>query len=107
MKHEVYRYEFRHGVPIHDIEESLLLAVCAAEGIHGQAQVRMDGGFFLDDGSRACVVDAANAVGHTIAQVFTAFLNRQLKENAYSVERVAGRVPPARAERPRPAEAHR
>lgn len=36
------------------------------------------------------MVDAATAVGKTIAQIFTGLLGREFGENAFTVERVVG-----------------
>ncbi len=89
MSRTLYRYSFRPTVDLAEVEDSLLLAVYAAEGVHGQAQVRMDGAFLLEERQRACVVDATTPVGETIARVFTRFLAREFGEDAFTVERVA------------------
>ncbi len=85
----LYRYSFRPTVDLDEVEDSLLLAVFAAEGVHGHSQVRMDGEFLLDEAKRACVVDATTPAGETIAKVFTTFLGREFGEDAFTVERVA------------------
>jgi len=58
MNRELYRYNFDSKVPIQDVEESLLLAVLAAESLHGRSLVRLDASFCLDSKKRSCVVDA-------------------------------------------------
>jgi hypothetical protein len=63
MNRELYRYNFDSKVPIRDVEESLLLAVLAAESLHGRSLVRLDASFCLDSHKRSCVVDAATEVG--------------------------------------------
>ena len=88
MSRELYRYTFETQVPIKDVEESLLLAVLAAESLHGRSRVRLDGSFCLDAGKRACVVDATTEVGAAIARLFTGFLSREFGEGAFTVERV-------------------
>ena len=67
MNRELYRYNFDSKVPIRDVEESLLLAVLAAESLHGRSLVRLDASFCLDSHKRSCVVDAATEVGRAIA----------------------------------------
>jgi len=93
MNRELYRYNFDSKVPIRDIEESLLLAVLAAESLHGRSLVRLDASFCLDSHKRSCVVDAATEVGRAIARIFTGFLTREFGEEAFKVERV-GDPPP-------------
>jgi len=88
MNRELYRYNFDSKVPIRDIEESLLLAVLAAESLHGRSLVRLDASFCLDSHKRSCVVDAATEVGRAIARIFTGFLTREFGEEAFKVERV-------------------
>ncbi len=93
MNREIYRYNFNTKVPFRDIEESLLLAVLAAESLHGHALVRLDASFCLDSKKRSCVVDAATDVGRAIARIFTGFLSREFGEEAFKVERVGDAHP--------------
>lgn len=93
MNRELYRYNFDSKVPIRDIEESLLLAVLAAESLHGRSLVRLDASFCLDSHKRSCIVDAATEVGRAIARIFTGFLTREFGEEAFKVERVGGPPP--------------
>ena len=100
LSRKLYRYSFQIPVALDQVEDSLLLAVMAAEGVHGQSQVRMDGEFLLDESKRACVVDATTPVGETIARVFTTFLVREFGEDAFAVERVASEERIGRPEMP-------
>ena len=59
---QVYRYRFTAKVPLDQAEETLLLAVYAAEGVHGAARVRLEAGYLLDRKTRTCVVEASTAV---------------------------------------------
>jgi hypothetical protein len=94
----VYRYEFQERIALAQVEESIALAILAAEGVHGETQVRLDAGYYLDESRRTCVVDATTAVGETVARVFTGFLRREFGEEAFRVERVATDEPlPRRA----------
>ena len=93
MNREIYRYNFNTKVPFRDVEESLLLAVLAAESLHGHALVRLDASFCLDSKKRSCVVDAATDVGRAIARIFTGFLSREFGEEAFKVERVGDAQP--------------
>jgi hypothetical protein len=90
MNRELYRYCFNNKVPFSEVEESLLLAVLAAESLHGRSLVRLDASFCLDSHKSTCVVDAASDVGRSIARIFTGFLTREVGEEAFRVERVQG-----------------
>jgi hypothetical protein len=87
MMERVFRYTFRTTVPPDEIRTSLHLAALAAEGVYGQAQVRLDAGYAIDEKARTCVVDATTAVGQTVAQIFTGLLTREFGEEAFEVER--------------------
>ena len=91
MKAEIYRYQFSKGVPMADIEESLHLAILAAECLHGEARVRLDAGYSISEEKRALVVDAGTQVGHDICRVFTGFAIKEFGEDAFKVERIARR----------------
>lgn len=83
-----YRYLFRPGVSKEDVEASLLLALFAVEGLHGEAQTRLDAGHAVSGRFGACVVDATTPVGRDLAKVFTAFLRREFGEDSFRVERL-------------------
>ena len=89
MNQEIYRYTFDADIPFHEIEDSLLLAVLAAESLHGRSPLRLDASFCLDSHKRTCVVDAATEVGRAIARIFTGYLSREFGEESFKVDRVA------------------
>ncbi len=99
MTGEIYRYSFQDPVPIAEVRYSFDLAVLAAEGVHGRAQVVLDAGFYLDEEARACVVDATTPVGKTVSQILTALLTFEFGEAVFTVERLDA------AEHPSPARA--
>ena len=88
MAQELYRYNFDSKIPFGEVEESLLLAVLAAEGIHGRTQVKLDASFSLDRTKRSCVIDAATEVGRSIVRIFTGFVSHEFGEEAFKVERL-------------------
>ncbi|MCK4415102.1 MAG: hypothetical protein KAY32_16340 [Candidatus Eisenbacteria sp.] len=100
MSHrEVQRYAFKEAVPSKEIEETLLLAVLAAEGLHGQSRVRLDATYYFDQEKHACVIDSGSDVGRDICRMFTGFAIREFGEAAFSVCR-ANSVPEAGTEDP-------
>ena len=88
MSQTVYRYAFNEALSLAEVRDSLAISIFAAEGMHGQAQVRLHAGYVMDEAMRACVVDAATPVGLTVTQIFTSLLVRQFGEDAFEVERV-------------------
>jgi len=85
----LYRYSFQADVPKAEVQASLLLAVIAAEGLHGEAQTRLDAGHAVSGKFGACVIDASTPVGRDLAKVFTAFLRREFGEDSFRVERIS------------------
>lgn len=88
MNHrEVRRYTFKTPIPAGDIEETLLLAVLAAEGLHGQSQVRLDASYSFDEEKHACVIDCGSDVGRDVCRIFGGFAIREFGEDAFEVSR--------------------
>jgi len=88
MTKDIYRYTFRPEVPKAEVEASLLLALIAVEGLHGEAQTRLDAGHAIGGLFGVCVIDGSTAVGRDLAKVFTAFLRREFGEDSFRVERL-------------------
>lgn len=88
MNREIYRYSFGDDIPTDEAEESLMLAVLAAECIHGHSALRLAGAFLFDPAKRSCVVDGSTEIGQHIAAIFTGFLGKQFGDEAFKVERV-------------------
>jgi hypothetical protein len=88
MTKDLYRYTFTEVVPIEDIESALLLAILAAESLHGESQVRLDAAHFFEPAKRACVIEAGTPVGRDFNRLFTGFVGREFGPDAFRVERV-------------------
>jgi len=97
MNREIYRYAFGPDVPPDEIENTLLLAVLAAESLHGKSRVRLGASYCFDEGKRACVIDATSDVGRDISRMFTGFAIREYGERSFSVRRV-DRMPEPKAQ---------
>lgn len=89
MSRHAYLYRFSEQVGLAEVRDSLALATMSAEGLHGQVQVRLEAGYYLDEKSRACAVDVSMPAGRTVAQIFTGLLAREFGEDAFTVEDVA------------------
>ncbi|HEY3787615.1 MAG TPA: hypothetical protein VGL71_02115 [Urbifossiella sp.] len=96
MLSNVYRFEFGDAVAIEEIEGTLLLALAAAEDLHG-SQVRLDGEHAFDAVLKVCVINAATAVGRDLNKLFAGFLAREFGAAAFHVERLAGGQPASTA----------
>jgi len=91
MKDETYEFKLGSNVAMREAEESLLLAVLAAEGLHGRAAVRLDASFHLEKKRRSCAVNAGTQVGRDIALIFTGFLIREFGEDSFTVRKFSGK----------------
>ena len=88
MCRKVYRYLFTPAVALEDVEAAIVLAIWAAENLHGEAAVRLDATHLLDADKRVCVIDGDSAVGRDLNRLFVGFLRREFGDDAFNVERV-------------------
>ena len=88
MNPVIYRYRFKPHVPLQDVEETLLLGVLAAEGLHGASRIEMDACYCFDRERHACVVDARSDAGRDVARIFTNFLRHEFGADAFDVKAV-------------------
>ena len=91
MERNIFRYRFKDDLDPQEIEESLLLAVLAVEGIHGRCAVRLAGTFYFDREKHACVIDGSTEIGQHVAGIFTGFLQKQFGDEAFQIERLEKR----------------
>lgn len=89
MYGESYSYTFQRGADMAQVEEALLLATMATEGLHGRSRVHLDAAFRCDAKARTAEVDAGSEVGGAIARIFTALLSNIIGEPAFKVTRIA------------------
>jgi len=88
MTSEIFRYEFPTNVAMADVEASIVLAVLATQGLHGEALVRLEARHHLDLPGRRCVVDASTPAGSDFNRIFVSFLLREFGDRGFCVERV-------------------
>lgn len=88
MPTEIHRYSFDPAIVFEDVEASLLLAIFAAESLHGESQVRLDAAHAVDAEHGSCVIDASTQVGRDINRLFIGFVLREFGPDSFHVERV-------------------
>ena len=88
MTKEPYRYTFSEGLPIEDVEASLLMALLSVESLHGESQARLEAAHAFDAEKRYCVIDAGTDVGRDLNRLFVGYLRREFGEDAFKVQRV-------------------
>jgi hypothetical protein len=81
-----YQYSFARDIPTESVEATLLLAVVAAESLHGESDVRLDAGHTFDPVTSRCVIEANTTVGRDLCRLFTGFLRREFGDYAFRVE---------------------
>ena len=87
MSRTSYQYRFDPGISLHDVEDSLLLAVLAVESLEGRSRLKLAAKISVDRRARSAEVGADTDVGESIARIFTGFLAKQFGEKAFKVER--------------------
>src|SRR3954471_18439540 len=96
MAPSVFRYQFGPGVPLPEVEHTLLICLLAVQSLHGEADARLTVGHHLDRRRRACVIDGRTPEGRNLAKLFTGFLAREFGDAAFSVEPAEPRPAPPR-----------
>ena len=84
-----YRYHFAKDTDLHEAEDTLLLALLAAEGLFGRCRVRMDSAWAVDESINVIVIDAGTLVGMTVSLIFTAFITAEFGASAFDVRQVS------------------
>jgi hypothetical protein len=88
MSRTLYRYRFAKKAPPKDAEDTLGLAILAAEGLVGQARLRLDFRYAMDVDNRACVINATGVAGYIVACIFTSLLTHEFGIDAFTIERL-------------------
>jgi hypothetical protein len=99
MAPSVYRYQFDPGVPLPEVEHTLLICLLATQALHGDSVARLTVGHHLDRRRRSIVVDGRTAEGRDLAKLLTGFLSREFGPTAFTVEPAEPRPAPARPAR--------
>ncbi|GAB4292652.1 MAG: hypothetical protein Kow0067_19310 [Coriobacteriia bacterium] len=88
MQSTVLRFTFDSRIDLSDAEATLHLAILAAEGLYGEARVRMDLAYFTDRAHRVIHLDTGSPSGDAVARIFTIFAAREFGDRAFAVRRV-------------------
>ena len=106
----IHRFRFEPGVPLEEAEATLIMAIIAAEALHGQAEVRLSMRYLFGEGHsrdasrHACVIDGDNEAARHVILIFTQFLIHEFGEDAFQVtrEQHAAKPPKGTREEPKP-----
>ena len=90
MHNNVYRFSFDSTVPLMEAELTLNLAVVATQGIYGEARVRTDVAYHVDEPRSVIYIDGTTETGSALVRVFTAFALHMFGPDAFQVRRVNG-----------------
>ncbi len=88
MTANAFRFEFEPLVSVESAELSLHLAMYAVEGLYGEARVRLDARYHLDEARRSSTVDGGTEVGAALVNVYTRLLIREFGEDGFHVRRI-------------------
>ena len=91
MSAHVYRYRFADKVRMLEVEETFFLSTFAAEGLYGEARVRLDTGYSISQQKRSLVIDGGTAVGRAVCRIFTALAIKEFGADSFKVERIPRR----------------
>ncbi|MDB5334994.1 MAG: hypothetical protein JWN70_613 [Planctomycetaceae bacterium] len=89
MQPALFKYKFSEQIPMDEVEGAFVLALFGTEALHGESETRLLAEHAMNISKRSCVIDATTPLGMDLNRLFVAFLNRELGEDAFAVERVA------------------
>src|SRR5262245_43467809 len=92
MSESICRYTFGENVPPEEVEASLVLAVMAAEHLHGETAVRLDAPYSWEPGERRCVIADDRLAGRDLNRIFLGFLRREFEPTSFDCVREEGGV---------------
>jgi hypothetical protein len=88
MRQRIYRYQFAGDVSMEDVEASIVIALLAAESLHGECDLQLAAPHYFDAKPRACVVDATTSVGQDFNRILLGFLRREFGTASFQVQAV-------------------
>ncbi len=94
---DTYRFTFDSAIPLAEAEETLQLTILAAEGLFGEAAVRMNLNYHVVARRRMFMFDGSTDVGNAIIRMFTALLIRAYGRDQFTVRRVGAAEPREKA----------
>ena len=97
MNDNVFRFAFRPGTDLTEVETTLHLAIVAAEGLFGEARVRMEVAYDLDTAKSVVLIDGRTGAGDAAVRIFTAFITREFGEDSFEVRRTSQSISPSAA----------
>ena len=84
----VYRITIDRAAKVNETEQTLHLAIFAAQGLFGEAQVRIDMAYHVDEPRRALILDGSTAVGRAVLRMFVALMFNEIGRDAFTIRRV-------------------
>ena len=91
MNRLLYRFRFDRNLPFDEVEATLMLAILAVQGLHGESRTCLDAAHSLDAEKRVIVINADTNVGADLNKLFVSFARREFGETAFRVERVGAK----------------
>ena len=86
MPRTLLRFVVDRDVPVDLVEDALLLALVAAEALHGKRAVEAVGLRFPTETDRDAIVNARTKAGECVAQILHGFLVSMIGHDAFHVE---------------------
>lgn len=83
----IYRFKFVPSVSLEEAEMTIQLSLIAAEGLHGEARVRLDAAYYLNEKERQITVDARTPIGQDVAAIYCGFCLREFGRDAFDISR--------------------
>ena len=83
-----YKYQFKKHIDLRDVEDTLFLAILAAEGLFSEALVTMNSNYQQDRDAGTITLDADTLVGQIVNTIFTTYIIKEFGSDGFTVQRL-------------------
>lgn len=100
MNLKTFRFQFARDVALSEAEQTLHLALYAVGGLFGEARVRLEGAYHIDEERSTISVDASTEVGAAVVKIYAGLLLKEFGEGAFQVRPISTTTPSTTADQP-------
>ena len=86
---QAYKYQFKKHIDLRDVEDTLFLAILAAEGLFSEALVTMNSNYQQDRDAGTITLDADTPVGQVVNTIFTTYAIKEFGRDGFAVQRLS------------------
>lgn len=82
-----YRFRFGSNVSASEMEDTLMLALMAVDGLYGRTRRKLDGCYRIDKEKRLCEIGATTKLGFDLGAIFAHYAVQEFGVHGVVIER--------------------